>query len=800
VNKKKQKNFALLGAWARLLPNSTGLKNIVEKARCNLRVIASRRSRRGNPSSPAAARQDGLLRFARNDDGALKRRLNWHRFRKSFLLLFFKKEALAFFLLGFVAILTSNIWNRSTFTTPRPTTILTDRNGVFLAQLGGGAAGYGYWPVGAVPPRVAVAILALEDRRFWDHPGVDPLAVARAMRADVFSGRRVSGASTIAMQVARMQNPETRTLGHKILEAATALVMTARYGRGAVLRQYLTLVPFGENTHGIADAAAWYFNRPVADLSWGQIALLSAIPQAPGRYNPGTVRGLRLAKARAATALGRLRDQDVIDAPTYAEALADLAQLAPPTARSRPPDALHAVLHIASVAAESAPAEHMQSTIDIALQARATAIARRRLDEWRPYGAQQLAVIVADRRSMGVLALVGSQNYSATDDGEIDYAMRWRSPGSTLKPFIFAQALDRGVISPATLLPDSPDSGTEVENADRRFLGPLLPEQALGNSRNVPAASLVRRDGLEASHWFLASLGLDQSDVPGARYGLSLAIGSMPTELDRLVAAYGALANDGVWRPLRWYDGQPEPPARRLISVGAARTVTLFLSDPMARLPSFARMGSTEFPFPVAVKTGTSQGYRDAWVVEFTDKYVVGVWVGRPDGAPMDQLGGATSAALIGQDILLSLYYNETDGQDDGSFAAPPGTAPVDVCAQAGVAADGCARQLVAYLPGGAAPAAVPPAPAGNLRIVAPLNHSDFILNPDAPPGLAVLPLRVAAGSDAADVEWFVDGQAYQMAKPGDTVDWPAVPGRHVFVARDPSAGTRSKPVIVVVN
>jgi penicillin-binding protein 1C len=727
-----------------------------------------------------------------------------YRFRRLFLwpgtpVLLFKKAALACLLIAIFGLLASDIWNRSTFIAPRPTTILTDRTGIFLAQLGG-PAGYGYWPVGTVPPRVSLAILALEDRRFWNHPGVDPVAVARAVDSDVLSGRRVSGASTIAMQVARMQHPESRTPGHKILEAATALVMTARYGRNAVLQQYLTLVPFGENTHGIADAAAWYFNRPVADLSWGQIALLSAIPQAPGRYNPGTPRGLRLAKARAAVALARLGQQGVIDAPTYGEALADLAQLAPLPSPSRPPDALHAVLHIASIAADNAPAEHIQGTIDAALQARVTAIARQRLAELRPDGARQLAVIVADRRSMGVLALVGSQSYGAADAGEIDYAMRRRSPGSTLKPFIFAQALDRGVISPATVLADSPDSGTDVENADRRFLGPLLPEQALGNSRNVPAASLVRRDGLEASHWFLASLGLDHSDVPGARYGLSLAIGSMPTALDRLVAAYGTLANDGLWQPLRWYDGQPEPSPRRLISIGAARTITLFLSDPMARLPSFARMGSTEFPFPVAVKTGTSQGYRDAWVVEFTDKYVVGVWVGRPDGAPMDQLGGATSAALIGQDILLSLHHDEADGQDDGSFAAPPGTAPVDVCAPTGLAAGSCARELVAYLPGGVAPVAAPAARTGNLRIVAPLNHSDFILNPDAPAGLAVLPLRVAAGSDAADVEWFVDGQAYQMAKPGDTVNWPAVPGRHVFVARDPFAGTRSKPVVVVVN
>jgi penicillin-binding protein 1C len=270
----------------------------------------------------------------------------------------------------------------------------------------------------------------------------------------------------------------------------------------------------------------------------------------------------------------------------------------------------------------------------------------------------------------------------------------------------------------------------------------------------------------------------------------------MPTELSRLVAAYGALANDGVWRPLRWYAEQPETPAKNVLSLDTARTITLFLSDPMARLPSFSRMGSTEFPFPVAVKTGTSQGYRDAWVVEFTSKYVVGVWVGRPDGAPMDELGGATSAALIGQDVLLALYKGDTDGQDDGNFAPPPGTAPMQVCAATGrLASAACPQKLVAYLPAGFAPPPAPPPPP-RLRIVSPLNHSEFLLNPDTPPGLAVLPLR-AAGAGSAPVEWMIDGQAYQMANGTDTVEWPVTPGRHVFQAVN--AQTHSRPVVVVV-
>jgi penicillin-binding protein 1C len=322
-----------------------------------------------------------------------------------------------------------------------------------------------------------------------------------------------------------------------------------------------------------------------------------------------------------------------------------------------------------------------------------------------------------------------------------------------------------------------------------------VPAQALGNSRNVPAAALVRRAGLARSVAFLAQLGLHNDDPENPYYGLTLAIGGMPTNLARLVSAYGALANDGFLQPLRWYDNQNLPPPAEVISQNAARTVTLFLADPMARLPSFSRMGATEFPFPVAVKTGTSQGYRDGWVVEYTADYVIGVWVGRPDGAPMDELGGAASAALIGRDILLRLYKNQTDGQDDGNFAPPPGTRPEALCAATGLSGH-CAEQLTVYLTGEASPP--PESPPAPLRITAPLNHSDFILNPDSPPDLAVLPLR-AAGAGNAPLEWFVDGQAFQMASdPGAAVLWPATPGRHMFQARTPSAA--SKPVEVMVQ
>ncbi|HLY57855.1 MAG TPA: transglycosylase domain-containing protein [Stellaceae bacterium] len=694
------------------------------------------------------------------------------------------------------------LWQRSTFIDPRPSAIMVDRHGEFLAQIGRTGLGYGYWRVTKVPDRVAAAILALEDRRFWQHPGVDPLAILRAAATNWQAGRRLSGASTLAMQVARMQHPSPRGYAAKTLEAATALVMTARYGRQAVLQQYLRIVPFGQDSHGIAHAASWYFDKPVEDLSWAEIAFLSAIPQSPGADNPDTESGRRRITARARTALARLREGGVLGEVEFSQAQQDLDALLPRAHPERPPEAVHAILHVEALAAEAAPMEQIRSTLDAGLERRLAKLARDRLDALRGEGAAQVAVILADRPSREVLALVGSGRWATADAGKIDYAFRYRSPGSTLKPFVFAEALETRVIGPATVLLDAPDNGTGIDNADRRFLGPLLPGQALGNSRNVPAASLVRMTGVARTYWFLAALGLHDEQRPADRYGLTLTVGGLPTELDRLVTAYGALANEGQLAPLRWYREEALPPPHRVLSAETSSLITGFLADPMARLPSFARMGATEYPFPVAIKTGTSQGYRDAWVAAYTDRYVIGVWIGRPDGRPMNGLSGASSAALVARDILLDLHHAETDGLSDGSFKPPAGTRPPPACAAIASAGEsGCTQaateRLSTIRP---EPAARPDPPTPRLRIASPLNRSIFIRNPETPADIASLPFRVTASSAQVAVAWYVDGTQVGAADPGTTFRWPVRPGRHIIRARGRSGDLESPPIEVTVQ
>ncbi len=573
--------------------------------------------------------------------------------------------ALALFTL---AILATGL-SRATLDAPDPTVLLRDRHGRFLGETGGDdATGHGYWPVAELPPRVVAATLAAEDRRFWRHPGVDARAVLRAVWQNVSSGEQVSGASTVAMQVARMQRPGKRTYLRKATEAVSALALTRRHGRAAVLRHYLRRVPYGNQIHGIAYAARRYLDKPVADLSWAEVAFLAAIPQAPARANPFTSRGRRRAAERGRWILDQLLASGELSASEHELAVEQIRELRVPYRTRRPEDAMHAVLALARTFEKpehlAAIADHpvVTTTLDLDLQREVSWMVFQRLWQWQDRGAGNAAVIVLDRETREVLAWVGSAGYF--DDaraGAIDYARVPRSSGSTLKPFLYAQALERGTLTPATVLDDLGRGAGGIGNADGRFLGPLLPRVALANSRNVPAADLLARLGLDQGYGFFRRLGLHDDAVPAHRYGLGLAIGGLPVTLEQLVRAYTVLAGDGRLGELVWYRRQGVAPPRRLISEDVARHLSLFLSDPMARLPSFPRMGHLEYPFPVAVKTGTSSRYHDAWTVAYSRRLLVGAWVGHPDHRPMAGLSGYRSAARLVRDVLIHLHGDQTD-------------------------------------------------------------------------------------------------------------------------------------------
>ncbi|MCP4334887.1 MAG: glycosyl transferase [Gammaproteobacteria bacterium] len=599
---------------------------------------------------------------------------------------------------------------RASLQAPEPTYLLLDRQQRYVAEIAANPdKGYGYWPITAWPERVVEATVAREDHRFWRHFGVDPLAVARAVKQNLSAGRRISGASTIAMQVARMQSPGERSYFNKAVEAATAILLTARYERKEILGHYLRLVPYGNQIYGIGYAAERYFDKPVEDLSWAEIALLAAIPQSPTLNNPLRPEGKVRTRERAERILAELQGNSLISDTQYDLALAQLQTFNFPALQTRRVSAMHSIIKLEqelNSKRDKLDGFRLETTLDLNLQDRLQSTARQFKRRWRVYGATNVAVLVSDTASGQVLAWMGSSNYFDRHSGAIDFNRQPRHSGSTLKPFIYALALDRGDIDAATVLPDLISVAHGMRNSDNRFLGPLLPRQALANSRNVPATNLVRQIGIDHSFRFLQDLGLHDGALPADHYGAGIAVGALPVTLENLVQAYTVFANDGRLKPLRWFKQQPEVTGTRLLKPDAARQINLILSDAQARLPSFPRMGSSEYPFPVAVKTGTSKGFRDAWTVAYSTRYTVGVWVGRADARPMRKLGGFASAAPLAQAIMLTLH-GDTLNQVDLRWPPPEDHESVSLCSYTGkLASKACQQTSSEWVPGDAIPAA----------------------------------------------------------------------------------------------
>lgn len=721
-------------------------------------------------------------------------------------------------------------WSRTRLATPDASVMLLDHDGRYLGEVGVPHDGrLGFWPPDAGPRRLMHATLAIEDHRFFEHAGLDVRAVGRALHGNLVAGRRISGASTIAMQVARMQDPGPRTWPRKLVEATTALFLVERFGHDAVLAHYLTLAPYGHNVHGGRYAARRFFDKPLADLTWAEASLLAGLPQAPGRMDPYTPVGRRRAVERARRVLGELHRHGSIDDDALAVATEELAHLRPLARRHRPASTLHAVLALDGVAKDQ---PERRTTLDLPLQDALDAIAATHVARWRDRGAEQAAIVVADRRSLAVRAAIGSIGFDGTLGGAIDYTRTPRTPGSTLKPFVYALALDEGVLTPNTVLDDLQQGVGGIRNADQDFLGPLLPRQALANSRNVPAVGLAEQLGLDRIHGRLRMLGLHDGARAPDHYGYGLVLGGMPVRLVDLVAAYGTLGNDGLLRPLRWLEDTPETTGRQVFTPAAARLVATWLADPTARSPTFPRGGAFEPGFPVAAKTGTSPDHRDSWAVALTDDHLVGVWVGHPDWRPMRGLTGYRAAGTILGEVLHALAEHEPPGASDG-FPPPADWTSHTVCALTGDLAtplcdtprdelfppdavpthrctghraeDG--RVVVdlppryqAWLTRQGIPTAHPPldrhAPVA-LDVLSPRPGTSVMADPDVAAAHSTLRLAAAVDPPVEQVVWFVDGEPFQTVGPPYVARWPVRPGTHTFEVRSAVGPERSARVAV---
>ncbi len=465
-----------------------------------------------------------------------------------------------------------------------------------------------------VPTLFTNLLIAVEDRRFWYHPGVDPLALVRATVQFVRSGRVVSGGSTLAMQATRLLEPRPRTVRSKLIEMARAVQLEARYGRQGVLDIWLTLAPFGGNLEGVKAGSLVWFGVPPEALEPAQAALLVAIPRRPERLRPDR-------HAAAATAV-----RDRVLEIGLRGGLFDAVATPVPSARVALPR------HAPQLVAALPRATMVRTTLDLPLQVALERIGRERL-ETLPQRAS-LAMLVADTSDREILALYPGAWGDQARAGAIDLTLAVRSPGSALKPFIYAMAFADGIAAPDTVVPDLPRrfGGYAPENFDRGFAGSVTAAEALRRSLNLPAVALLERVGPLRFAATLRFAGATLRLPRGADPSLPLALGGDGITLRDAAALYAALATDGTGGPLRLLAGQPVPRAA-FLSASAARAVADVLTRP---LPDFGPRG-------IAWKTGTSWGGRDAWAFGFDSRHLAAVWIGRPDGTP---LPGATGASL----------------------------------------------------------------------------------------------------------------------------------------------------------
>lgn len=518
----------------------------------------------------------------------------------------------------------------------------------------------------AVSPLYIQALIHYEDRWFFRHPGVNPASMLRALGQALWHREAVSGGSTLTMQVARLLEPIPRTPLGKLKQMARALQLEARYDKRAILEIYLNLAPFGGTIEGVQAASQAYLGKSAHQLSHAEAALLVVLPQQPSRLRPD--RAPERARAARDKVLARMAERGIWDVRTIADARMEAVD----ARRLRVP--MQAPLLAQRLRHADPAAGLIQSTIDAALQSRAEALVARALPSLPPR--TSVALMVLRPADAAVLAYVGSADLGdAARAGHVDMVRAARSPGSTLKPFVYGMAIDQGLIHSHSLLVDAPQSfsGYQPSNFQDHFQGPVSATAALRLSLNVPAVDLLdrvgpRRFGAQLEHAGI-TLRLPADSAPN----LAMILGGAATSLEELVGGYAALARDGlaVWPRLRTSEPLIE---RRLLSPGAAWIVRSMLArDP--RDSYSVRQIDTASQVELAWKTGTSYGFRDAWALGVAPTAVVGVWVGRPDGTPMPGQYGAITALP-----LLIQMVDALPGGRRQTAAAPAVVESVEIC------------------------------------------------------------------------------------------------------------------------
>jgi penicillin-binding protein 1C len=507
-----------------------------------------------------------------------------------------------------------------------------------------------------IPELMKNAVIAAEDKRFYWHFGFDPLATSRAIYSYYTTGKIVSGASTISQQVVRMLQPRPRTFRSKIIEFFAAIKLEWQLSKDEILELILNLAPMGGYLKGVGIASLVYFDKEPQMLSVSEAAALAALPRSPSRFDPSKPRGRLLLIEEKDRVISRMLSCGFISRDE-----AERSKGRNITFRKRriPRQASH----FTSLALRRNKGN--QPVVETTLDCDVQKILEEILDSHRSRlnwsGIKQAAGIIISSRDLGVEALMGSINFSATHGGFNNGAIAKRSGGSTLKPFLYALALSQG-LSETTVIADTARSyktpaGDYIPfNANRIEHGPVTVSEALGSSLNLAAMKAMEKVGVSNFFDFLTRVKLaDDPTKEALYYGYGLALGNLDVSLFRLTQAYGCLARQGNFGELRLLSSDPLT-ATRLMSPKAVETITMILSDHNARLLAFGNPYFFNFGFRVAIKTGTSDGYRDAWTLAFTSEHIIGLWAGNFDGTPSPGISGSAACGPILKDLVVALY------------------------------------------------------------------------------------------------------------------------------------------------
>lgn len=644
---------------------------------------------------------------------------------------------------------------------------------------------YDFEPLYEVPDLLKTSFIISEDRKFYSHKGVDWEARGSALWQNIKSGRAVRGASTITEQVVRMINPRPRTMWSRWLEGFEALDLERKVSKADILEFYLNQVPYAANRRGVAQAARYYFDRDLSTLTPKEMIALAVLVRAPSSYdlykNPGRIDGpvMRLAES--------LKNSGAIDAAHEQAIQQEKLDL---KAGKLAVEARHFARYVRQ-SALSPIGNQYRTTLNASLQKQTQAILDSRLGTLRKKNVRNAAAIIADYRTGEILAWVvagataadAATKKSNIPSVEIDTVVTPRQPGSSMKPFLYARALDKGWTA-ATIVDDSPLAEAvggglhNFRNYSNIYYGPVSVREALGNSLNIPALRAIGFVGVGDYLTTLKKMGFESLTQSSGIYEEGLALGNGEVTLLEMAEGYAALANRGVYRPFHVLMQQREAlPPVRIYSEETASIIGNILSDRWARRLEFGAGSVLNFQVQTAAKTGTSTDYRDAWTLAYNDRYVVGIWMGNLDNQPMNDVTGSTGPALA----LRSIFVVLNEGRDTAPLYLSPRLNHKDVCVRPANDKGECPMRTEWFAPGTEPQDKIAANPRPQkISLVRPTDGLQIAFDPRIPKENQKFRFEIDGVGEGQTISWYLDDGA--LAKGAETtVLWPVERGKHVL-------------------